>query len=115
MLRVECNGGEGGAWSVQTQTCPNTCMLAGLPAMALACHVRNNLLSMVARNPGAGHLPLGRHKAPGWPPDEYSLTYEEVMVARKGSKVLSLNQRTKVSPRVGRKALKGHKRICQQG
>lgn len=31
------------------------------------------------------NLPLGRHKAPGWPPDEHSLTYEEeVMVVRKG-------------------------------
>lgn len=54
------------------------------PVTQAAWHVRNNLLSMVARNPDAGHLPLGRHKAPGWPPDEHNLTYEEVMVARKG-------------------------------
>lgn len=49
-----------------------------------AWHVRNNLLSIVARSPGAGHLPLGRHKTPGWPLGEHSLTYEEVTVARTG-------------------------------
>lgn len=29
-------------------------------------------------------MPLGRHKAPGWPLGEHSLTAVEVMVTRKG-------------------------------
>lgn len=54
------------------------------PATQAAWHIRNNLLSTVARSPGASHLPSGRHKAPGWLPGEHSLTSMEVMVTRKG-------------------------------
>lgn len=92
--------GRRGGSSVQTQTCPPACTEAHAPVKAAtlfslsegrargpaAWHVRSNLLSAVARSPGAVICRRAdvRHQAGCRAGREHSLTFVEVVLARKG-------------------------------
>lgn len=94
---------------MQTQACPYVCTHAHTPVKAAtfssllfrregegdeeAWHVRGNLLSTVARSPVPVIGCLGRHEAPSWllGGQEHSLTFVEVVLARKKKAFCSLS------------------------